>query len=137
MRYTAKCASFGTSTCCTNPPCLHRQRICRAAVDSSNQPAPSLGSLIPETLEEMDRDEDFQATQQLMEQLTQREITAREARKREKVLKDLGVPSWLSMMQVLAVMAHACSIFAFAMRCILMCAYMRTICFFLLRCQLS
>jgi hypothetical protein len=56
--------------------------------------------MIPETLRDLDRDPDFQDAQLRMEQLGQQEITAREARQREQVLQDLGVPPWLSIMKV-------------------------------------
>ena len=78
----------------------HKGAHPRAATRATSAPETATTSLIPETIEQMQNDVDFQETQERMARLSQKEVTAREAKKREAVLHDLGVPPWLSVMKV-------------------------------------
>ena len=78
-------------------------RHCAAAPAQTSDvahPPQAYASMIPDTLEEMEQDADFQDTLQRMQQFSQQELTAREAAKRERILQDLGVPPWKAVMKV-------------------------------------
>ena len=62
-------------------------------------PEKEFESIIPEILEEMKQDKVFQDTKDRM-RLGQAELTAREARARERLLQDMGVPPWEAKMKV-------------------------------------
>lgn len=52
------------------------------------------GSLVPETLKEMETDVDFQRTRQALLERGQAALTAEERKKRRRALDNLGVPSF-------------------------------------------
>eukprot|EP00210_Caulerpa_lentillifera_P004404 g4202.t1 len=73
-------------------PALRRievRQIHRASLNKST-------SLIPETLEDMSRDEEFQTTQRKLEEFGQIQLTREERRARQRSLDALGIPdfSW-------------------------------------------
>ncbi|XP_041472086.1 uncharacterized protein LOC121421457 [Lytechinus variegatus] len=53
-----------------------------------------LGSLIPETLKEMENDEEFKITAQKLKQMGQAKLTREERKKRQRALDNLGVPNF-------------------------------------------
>lgn len=57
-------------------------------------------SLIPETLEEMATDTDFQQTAERLRRLGQAAMTREEKQKRQRSLDKIGVPSFASMVKV-------------------------------------
>ena len=57
-------------------------------------------SLIPETLEEMSTDADFQQTAARLQRLGQAAMTREENQKRQRSLDKLGVPAFGSMVKV-------------------------------------
>lgn len=57
-------------------------------------------SLIPETLEEMASDKDFQQTAERLRRHGQAAITREEKQKRQRSLDQIGVPSFGSMVKV-------------------------------------
>ena len=57
-------------------------------------------SLIPETLEEMGTDTDFQQTAERLRRLGQAAMTREEKQKRQRSLDKIGVPSFGSMVKV-------------------------------------
>lgn len=57
-------------------------------------------SLIPETLEDMSTDADFQQTAARLQKLGQAAMTREEKQKRQRSLDKLGVPSFGSMVKV-------------------------------------
>ena len=57
-------------------------------------------SLIPDTLEEMATDTDFQQTAERLRRLGQAAMTREEKQKRQRSLDKIGVPSFSSMVQV-------------------------------------
>ena len=57
-------------------------------------------SLIPETLEEMATDTDFQQTAERLRRLGQAAMTREEKQKRQRSLDKIGVPSFGSMVKV-------------------------------------
>ena len=62
--------------------------------------APKMGSLIPETLEEMSNDEEFKRTAEQLRQRGQAALTREEKMKRQRSLDNLGVPSFFKVAQV-------------------------------------
>ncbi|XP_014662420.1 PREDICTED: uncharacterized protein LOC106805372 [Priapulus caudatus] len=54
------------------------------------------GSLIPETLENMEKDEEFKITAENLKKLGQKKLTREERKKRQRALDNLGVPNFLS-----------------------------------------
>ena len=57
-------------------------------------------SLIPETLQDMESDVDFQQTAARLQQLGQAAMTRDEKQKRQRSLDKIGVPSFGSMVKV-------------------------------------
>ena len=57
-------------------------------------------SLIPETLEEMASDNDFQQTAARLQKLGQAAMTREEKQKRQRSLDKIGVPSFGSLVKV-------------------------------------
>lgn len=55
---------------------------------------PPQGSLVPETLKEMETDVDFQRTKQALLDRGQAALTAEERKQRRRALDKLGVPSF-------------------------------------------
>lgn len=56
----------------------------------------TVGSLIPDTLKQMDEDEDFKITAKALEELGQKQLTKEERKKRQRALDKLGVPNFLA-----------------------------------------
>lgn len=78
-------------------------------------------SLIPETLEEMASDVDFQQTAERLRRLGQAAMTREEKQKRQRSLDKIGVPSFGSMVKVGHGTAGYCQIPAPATYCSLGC----------------
>ncbi|CAM9664522.1 unnamed protein product [Pylaiella littoralis] len=57
------------------------------------------GSLIPETLQEMEKDEEFQLTAAKLKKMGQRKLTMEEKKMRRRALKDRGLPSFQQHVQ--------------------------------------
>lgn len=80
------------------------ESFCRNAIDTEAPAEPDTAStstsLIPETLQEMSTNSEFQQTAQRLQRLGQAAMTREEKQKRQRSLDRLGVPSFGKMVQV-------------------------------------
>lgn len=60
------------------------------------------GSLIPDTLKEMENDPDFKLTAEKLKKLGQKQMTKEERKKRQRALDDLGVPNFVQFWKQMA-----------------------------------
>lgn len=56
------------------------------------------GSLIPETLKQMENDEDFQITAKQLKEMGQKKLTREERKRRQRALDKLGVPDFIQFL---------------------------------------
>eukprot|EP00878_Enallax_costatus_P033532 GHUV01037030.1.p1 GENE.GHUV01037030.1~~GHUV01037030.1.p1 ORF type:complete len:171 (-),score=20.20 GHUV01037030.1:222-734(-) len=91
-RHAIRIAPYQTWSCCLlSPPVCYR---CHAAAP------PAAESLIPETLERMQQDAEFQATLAAVQARGQAALTREEAKARRRSLAGLGLPGFHSRLQV-------------------------------------
>lgn len=87
--------TFNAGPLLTPRSCVRKltlEQICRASVEDTT-------SLIPETLDDMKQDIEFQETQRKLKEFGQNQLTREERRARQRSLDSLGVPEFASKLK--------------------------------------